>query len=62
MPPNSPGWFYHPTLLEADADGLVYVGQIFRNKIQVCRIPDFIVNGVNAKQLGPKSGKPDIQS
>jgi hypothetical protein len=49
----SPGWFYHPTLLDADDQGQVYIGQIFQNKIQVCRIPEFILNGVNAKTLGP---------
>jgi hypothetical protein len=39
---SNPGWFYHPTLLDRDSQGLVYIGQIFQNKIQVCRIPDFI--------------------
>jgi DNA-binding beta-propeller fold protein YncE len=50
---HSPGWFYHPTLLEAGEQGLVYVGQIFQNKIQVCRIPEFILNGISSKKLGP---------
>jgi len=59
---QSPGWFYHPTLLEVDAEGQVYVGQIFQNKIQVCRIPDFIVNGVNASSWAQESGEPDNQS
>lgn len=45
---NSPGWFYHPTLLDVDQRGLVYIGQIFQNKVQVCRIPEFIL----------KSGQP----
>lgn len=49
----SPGWFYHPTLLETDDRDQVYVGQIFRNKIQVCRIPEFILKGLNANPLGP---------
>lgn len=40
---NNPGWFYHPTLLDVDQRGLVYIGQIFQNRIQVCRIPDFIL-------------------
>lgn len=40
---NSPGWFYHPTLLDVDQRGLVYIGQIFQNKVQVCRTPDFIL-------------------
>jgi DNA-binding beta-propeller fold protein YncE len=50
---SSPGWFYHPTILEADDQGQVYVGQIFQNKIQVCRVPEFIVNGLQAEVLGP---------
>jgi hypothetical protein len=41
----SPGWFYHPTLLELGPDHLAYIGQIFENRIQICRIPDFIVIG-----------------
>lgn len=46
---NNPGWFYHPTLLDVDQRGLVYIGQIFQNRIQVCRTPDFIL----------KPGEPD---
>ncbi len=38
----SPGWFYHPTLLAAIGTDEVYVGQIFRNRIQLCTIPEFI--------------------
>lgn len=41
----SPGWFYHPTLLELGPDRQAYIGQIFENRIQICRIPDFIVIG-----------------
>ncbi|MDH4035825.1 MAG: hypothetical protein OEV80_18690, partial [candidate division Zixibacteria bacterium] len=43
---NNPGWFYHPTLLDVDQLGLVYIGQIFQNKIQVCRTPEFIRKSV----------------
>jgi hypothetical protein len=39
----SPGWFYHPSLLAVDGKNQVYVGQIFLNRVQTCRIPDFIV-------------------
>jgi outer membrane protein assembly factor BamB len=35
----SPGWFYHPNWLAVDNNGLIYIGQIFNNKIQVCRMP-----------------------
>jgi hypothetical protein len=38
----SPGWFYRPSLLAIDRDDRVYIGQIFMNRLQVCRIPDFI--------------------
>lgn len=38
----SPGWFYHPTWLAVDGNGLIYIGQIFNNKIQVCRMPERI--------------------
>jgi DNA-binding beta-propeller fold protein YncE len=40
---SSPGWFYHPSLLAVDGKNQVYVGQIFLNRVQTCRIPDFIV-------------------
>jgi sugar lactone lactonase YvrE len=35
----SPGWFYHPNWLAIDSNGLIYIGQIFNNKIQICRMP-----------------------
>ncbi len=38
----SPGWFYHPTLLAAIGTNGVYVGQVFKNRIQLCTIPEFI--------------------
>jgi hypothetical protein len=48
----SPGWFYHPTLLAVDDSDLVYIGQVYRNKIQVCKIPDFIINGARSQSQG----------
>jgi len=39
----SAGWFFHPTGLAVDDKQLAYVGQIFNNKIQVCRIPAAII-------------------
>lgn len=47
---SSPGWFYHPTLLEVNNQNQVYVGQIFENKIQLCQIPQFITDKVEKKQ------------
>lgn len=41
---NSPGWFYHPTILETNDHNQVYIGQIFDNKIQLCNIPQFIID------------------
>jgi DNA-binding beta-propeller fold protein YncE len=43
----NPGWFYHPTLLAVDPLQQAYVGQIFQNKVQVCRIPGFILNALD---------------
>ncbi len=38
----NPGWFYYPSLLATGGKDRVYVGQIFQNKVQTCRLPDFI--------------------
>jgi len=51
---SSPGWFYHPTLLDIDDHGLAYIGQIFQNKIQVCRVPDFIRQDLLQYEASPK--------
>ena len=53
----SPGWFYHPAWLAIDGLDQVYVGQIFGNKIQVCRIPDFIQRRL-AEDGGRGIGRP----
>jgi len=50
----SPGWFYHPSLLAVDDQNRVYIGQIFKNRVQICKIPDFIVAGNLRGQL-PRS-------
>ena len=46
---SSPGWFYHPTLLEVNNQHQVYIGQIFNNKIQLCQIPQFITEKIEGK-------------
>ncbi len=56
-----PGWFYHPTLLAVDDEHQVYVGQIFENRVQVCRIPDSITaryhrEGVTGQTDNDKDG------
>ncbi|MDM7913898.1 MAG: NHL repeat-containing protein [Candidatus Eisenbacteria bacterium] len=54
---SSPGWFYHPTLLATDGKEIVYVGQWFEGKVQMCRVPRFI-REANAQAVGidPDSG------
>jgi hypothetical protein len=42
---SSPGWFYHPSVLAVDGDTRVYIGQVFQNKVQICRLPEFIRTG-----------------
>ncbi|MDD4051541.1 MAG: NHL repeat-containing protein [candidate division Zixibacteria bacterium] len=48
----SPGWFFHPTWLTVDGQDQVYVGQIFKNKIQLCRIPAFIQRRLAEETVG----------
>jgi len=38
----SPGWFMGPSLLSVPSADRAIIGQLFRNKIQVCAIPEFI--------------------
>lgn len=40
------GWFYHPHLLSPAGNERMIIGQIFENRVQVCRIPDFILDAV----------------
>ena len=61
----NPGWFYHPTWLAADINDRVYIGQIFGNKIQVCRIPESVRTRLSAGKDVPdnsveKSGEISI--
>jgi len=44
------GWFYHPTMIETDNNGHVYVGQIYDGRIQVCDVPEFILQAVASEQ------------
>lgn len=39
------GWFFHPSLLAVPAPDRVVVGQIFKNRIQVCALPTFMTEG-----------------
>jgi hypothetical protein len=38
----SPGWFMGPSLLSVPSADRAVIGQLFRNKIQVCAVPEFI--------------------
>jgi hypothetical protein len=43
----SPGWFMGPSLLAVASSDRVIVGQVYQSRIQVCALPDFIVNGLD---------------
>jgi len=43
---TSPGWFMGPSLLAVQSSDQVLVGQVFRNRIQVCSFPSFIREGL----------------
>jgi len=43
----SPGWFVGPSLLAVTSPDRVIVGQVYQNRIQVCALPDFIVDGLD---------------
>ncbi len=49
----APGWFYYPGLLAVDGDGRIYVGQVFKSRVQVCRIPESI--RIRIHDAGPGS-------
>ncbi|MBC8366026.1 NHL repeat-containing protein [bacterium] len=55
------GWFYHPSLLAVDEKDQVYVGQLFENKIQICRIPAFMTmsSTIKISALGERSSIAD---
>jgi hypothetical protein len=58
----SPGWFMGPSLLSVTAADRVIVGQIFRNKIQVCAIPEFIRAKLDREPSGPELEGEEISS
>lgn len=41
------GWFYHPEWIAVDNHHQVYIGQVFGSRVQVCSLPDFIVDRNN---------------
>ena len=38
------GWFYHPTWLAVSPDNEILISQVYNNMVQVCRLPQFIVD------------------
>lgn len=38
------GWFYHPTWLANGPENEIFIGQVYNNMVQVCRLPQFIVD------------------
>ena len=47
------GWFYHPTKIASDGAGMVYIGQIYLNRVQICSLPRFIID--KQKELNSKN-------
>lgn len=41
------GWFYHPHLLSPAGEDRLIIGQVFEDRVQICRIPDFILDGID---------------
>lgn len=41
---DSPGWFYQPTLFELGQDGLLIIGQIYKNRVQACQLPESLLS------------------
>ena len=67
----SPGWFMGPSLLSVPSADRAIIGQLFRNKIQVCAIPEFIRtkagHDLNEQAAAPElsgvpvaAGNPDV--
>lgn len=50
-----PGWFYYPSALAVDMLGRSYITQVYQNRIQVCELPEFIIE--KAKHLTTKSSQ-----
>lgn len=44
------GWFYHPQLLAPAGDGRMIIGQIFEDRVQICRIPEFILERAEVEE------------
>jgi len=56
----SPGWFMGPSLLSIPSADRAVIGQLFRNKIQVCSVPDFIRAKAGVVPTEQAAGKSEI--
>jgi DNA-binding beta-propeller fold protein YncE len=57
---SSPGWFYHPTSIAANDGNSVFIGQIYMNRVQMCRIPEFISGAAKGATSGEVSLQPNM--
>jgi hypothetical protein len=57
---SSPGWFYHPTSIAANDGNSVFIGQIYMNRVQMCRIPEFISGGAKGATSDEVSVQPTV--
>ena len=53
-----PGWFYHPGAIAVDNQGRSYISQVYLNLVQVCALPESIIE--NAKSRSIKSSETKI--
>jgi hypothetical protein len=58
----SPGWFMGPSLLSIPSADRAVIGQIFRNKIQVCAIPEFIRDKASRVSSEQTAETPDVSA
>lgn len=58
----SPGWFMGPSLLSVPSADRAVIGQIFRNKIQVCAVPEFIRTAAGQVSKEQADGTPEISA
>ncbi len=55
-----PGWFMGPSLLSVPSADRAIIGQIFRNKIQVCAVPGFIRAKAGVVPTEQAAGNPEL--
>lgn len=58
---RNPGWFYFPTYLAVDRSDRTIISQVFRNRVQICRIPDAIAERFVPATTSDVGGNPNRQ-